>query len=389
MNIKLKPFFQLFFFIFLLILIFMAMGHRKQERLVSLFQHYTARFLHQESSALTGNIKIVGHQLIVNGKPFIMKGICYNPVRKGETHPSGLRTLNPTAEDLAVIEKDFQMMHEAGINTVRTYEPMLDPRILDLLTKYQLRTIVPVLNYHLTPFEKVTSVVTRLRNHPSTLIWEIGNEWNVNFFYSKDVDPAKPEGLGFQESLKLVKHVSRYIKQLDTTHPTSTVVTRASFKNESIWTTFLHLKAIDLFGVNIYCGLDFDHRLEQWASHMTKPLYIGEFGADAFNTTINAEDNAAQEVATRSLVTEMLNNLSAVDPHHVLVGGCVFEWNDEWWKDPKSAPTVHSTSGMTEPDAGPYPDYIFNEEWWGIVDIDRNPRPAYQTLKELYSRPQK
>ena len=85
-----------------------------------------------EISPLKGNIQIVGRQLQINGQPFIMKGICYSPVRKGATYPEGLITNNPTDDDLAVIEKDFQMMHAAGINTIRTYQPLLDPRILDL-----------------------------------------------------------------------------------------------------------------------------------------------------------------------------------------------------------------------------------------------------------------
>ena len=381
---KLKSFFRALLCLLLVTLMFAMIGRHKQERLIALFNKYTNHFFHDESSSLTGNVKIAGRQLIVDGKPFIMKGVCYSPVRKGGTHPSGLITLNPTADDLIAIEKDFQMMHEAGINTIRTYEPLLDPRILDLLTKYQLHTIVPVLNYYLAPFEKVSSVVTHLKNHPSTLIWEVGNEWNANFFYSKDVDPKNPEGLGFHDSLSLVKNSARYIKLLDTTHPVSANVSRKAFQDEALWATLQHLKSIDLFGLNIYHGLDFDHRLEQWANHMTKPLYLGEFGADAFNTTINAEDDASQEVATRSLVTEMLNNLSALNPNHVLVGGCIFEWNDEWWKDAKTAPDVHSTHGLTEGGEGPYPDSVFNEEWWGIVDIDRNPRPAYTTLKELY-----
>lgn len=383
---KLKTFFQPLLCLLLVSFVFVMIGRHKQERLIAFFNNCTHHFFHQEYSSLTGNIKIVGRQLVVDGKPFIMKGVCYNPVRKGGTHPSGLITLNPTAEDLAAIEKDFQMMHDAGINTIRTYEPLLDKRILDLLVKYQLRTIVPVVNQYLAPFQKVSSIVMHLKNHPSTLIWEIGNEWNSNFFYSKNIDQKNPEGLGFHDSLSLLKNSARYIKLLDTTHPVSTDISAGALKSESIWPMLQHLKSIDLFGLNVYEGLSFSDRLQQWSSHMTKPLYIGEFGADAFNTTINAEDDASQEVATRALITEMLNNLSALDPNHTLVGGSIFEWNDEWWKDPKGSPDTHDNGGMTEPGEGPYPDYVFNEEWWGIVDIDRNPRPAYNALKELYSK---
>jgi hypothetical protein len=383
---KLKFLFQPLLCLLLVALIFVVIGHHKQERLMTFFNKCTNYLLARTFSPLTGNIKIVGRQLIVDGKPFAMKGVCYNPVRKGCTQPLGLITQNPTAEDLALIEKDFQMMQEAGVNTIRTYEPLLDQRILDLLVKYHLRTIVPVLNYHLAPFQKVTSIVTLLKNHPSTLIWEVGNEWNANYFYSKNVDPAAPDGIGFQGSFNLLKSSARYIKLLDTKHPVSTVLTGRALKNESLLAMLLHLKSVDLFGLNIYDGLSFGNRFQQWASHSTKPLYIGEFGADAFNANIDAEDTASQEVATRSLVTEILNNLSALDPHHVLVGGSIFEWNDEWWKDPKGSPETHDNGGITEPGEGPYPDYVFNEEWWGVLDIDRHPRPAYFTIKELYSK---
>lgn len=355
------------------------------------------------TSPLKGNIQIVGRQLQINGQPFIMKGICYSPVRKGGIYPDDLITNNPTDDDLAVIEKDFQMMHEAGINTVRTYEPLLDPRILDLLTKYELRTIVPAFNNHEETLAHVTSIISTLKNHPSTLIWEIGNEWNYNFFYSRTA--SNPQGIGLPQSVNLLENAAHCVRLLDDTHPISTVIGDLPPPTDAIWPQ-LNLKGIDLFkeidlyGINVYSGITFGDRFTRWISTSAKPLYLAEFGTDAYNVNIGpidpttgkpigGEDDNAQDVVIESLVNEILNNLSALNSNNVLIGGNLFEWNDEWWKPNVPPPGISDPPDSHAPGgtSGPSLDHVLNERWFGILDIDRNPRPAYYTLQKLYLKP--
>lgn len=346
-----------------------------------------------ETSSLKGPIRISGRRLLINGVPFIMKGICYNPVRKNGIFPNDLITSNPTDEDLAIIEKDFQMMHAAGINTIRCYVPMTDPRILDLLTKYQLRTIVPVLENANDSFLKITSTLLALKDHPSTLLWEVGNEWNLNFFYS--ITKTDPNGIGLDQSVILLENTAHYIRLVDDTHPIST--TMGDLPTDIQFWSSLNFKGIDLYGINVYDGITFGDRLTRWVHTSSKPLYLSEFGADAYNMNIGpidpqtgdtkgAEDDASQAFADSSLVKEIFQNLSARDPKNVLVGGNLFEWNDEWWKPDNQAPSSHDPGNLEKSNGGPYPDHVFNEKWFGILDIDRNPRPAYSAIKKLYSK---
>src|SRR5690606_29730527 len=179
-----------------------------------------------------------------------------------------------------------------------------------------------------------------------------------------------------EETRDQLNDAASRIKAIDTTHPITTIWGGLPPKS-----MIDAMPDIDLWGLNVYGGLTFGTLFSEFAAMSTKPMYLGEYGVDAYNTTIGAYDPESQATANKGFTEEILANL-VTDPGGVTSGGFIFEWADEWWKDGSGALDEHGVGGI---EGGLHPDGVFNEEWWGIVDIDRNPRPAYDVLKALYS----
>ena len=76
-------------------------------------------------------VEIKDNKMIVDGKPFYMKGICYHPVKIGKTK----RSFESLTEDLILIK-------EAGINTLRVYEPIDDIEVLDELQAAGIKVVI-------------------------------------------------------------------------------------------------------------------------------------------------------------------------------------------------------------------------------------------------------
>eukprot|EP00419_Tripos_fusus_P046298 CAMPEP_0172834774 /NCGR_PEP_ID=MMETSP1075-20121228/25289_1 /TAXON_ID=2916 /ORGANISM="Ceratium fusus, Strain PA161109" /LENGTH=1102 /DNA_ID=CAMNT_0013677717 /DNA_START=96 /DNA_END=3403 /DNA_ORIENTATION=- len=280
-----------------------------------------------------------------------------------EPLPAGKTQLHGGVDFAGFVEADSEIMAAAGINAVRTYEPITDRRVLDVLWGRGIHVLNTVYVSADKEPKSVVKPVTTLRDHPAILMWCIGNEWNYNMLYSKT--------LVLDDVLDRLAEVSSLIKGLDRAHLVATVYGMLPPPN--------HIDAlshVDVWGLTAYTGISFGSLFDLWESRSKKPLFVAEFGADAYNALTSKVDEASQAKATEQLAHEIVAN--SVLQGGVCLGGFAFELADEWWKDGSGRADKQDVGGIA-PGGGPYPDHVFNEEYWGLVDINGNPRRAFRT----------
>jgi len=313
---------------------------------------FAALMFLQRASALPSEVR--GRQLLVKGVPVHLKGVCWNPVRKGGTHPKDL-------DFRGFVASDAELMSRAGINVIRTYEAITDSEVLDVLWSKRIFVFNTVYDWGGEPIKVVAERVNAVKNHPAILAWVVGNEWNYNGLYVN---------LPFPQALNRVRAVVDLIKQNDGTHPVATVHGETPSAE-----TLTQLSNVDIWGINRYSGISFGKLFEQWAKLSDLPFFLGEYGADAYDARRGVVDEEDQASAVEALTTQIVK-ASSVHKPGVCVGGFLFELADEWWKDGSGDPQAHDIGGVS-PGGGPFPDFTFNEEWWGIVRMDGRLRKAF------------
>ena len=151
-------------------------------------------------------IEVKSGQLLVNGQPILIKGV--------NRHEHDSKSGHVISK--ALMEEDIKLMKEYNINTVRTSHYPADPYWYDLCDKYGLYVIDEAnieshgMGYHpditlgnngnweLAHLTRVKRMVERDKNHPSIILWSMGNEGGdgVNFVacseWIRERDPSRP-----------------------------------------------------------------------------------------------------------------------------------------------------------------------------------------------------
>jgi len=151
-------------------------------------------------------VEIAGGQLLVNGRPLTIRG-----VNRHETHPETGHVV-----DEATMLRDIQLMKQHNINAVRSSHYPNDPRWYDLTDRHGL-WVIDEANIESHPLaihedtqigdeeswipahlERTRRMVERDKNHPSIIVWSLGNEagegqvFETTYAWIKDRDPGRP-----------------------------------------------------------------------------------------------------------------------------------------------------------------------------------------------------
>lgn len=310
-------------------------------------------------------IAIAGRAIYVDGQLFHIKGVNWNPVARGKTHPADL-------DYAGFADRDIPLMQAAGINAVRTYERLEDREVLDKLHSAGIYVFSTVLGWWQDDASVVTERVNAVKDHPAILAWVLGNEWNYNKLYSDGQ-------LSVEQVRDKLNDAAALIKAVDPNHPVASIYGEVG----DIAPRLADMPGIDIWGINAYRGKDHAPLFELFANLSAKPMFVGEYGADAWDGRGEGQENGAAQAEATTALTQQIVDAYTTTSGGITSGGFIFEWADEWWK--AGNVDVQDTSYiMPDAEGGPHPDGFFNEEWWGIVDIDRNPRPAYEALKAIY-----
>ncbi len=366
-----------------------------------------------------------GYQLIVNRRPYIIKGVCYNPIPIGQNYEYDWWS-DPNKPWLV----DGKLMQEMGVNTIRLYQVHDDADevkrvIRDLYNKYGIRTILgswlgfweyPCPLYGDKKFrdkvkKETLDMVSAYKDEPGVLMWILGNENNyschghVNAWSTEEVDkepnPQKQKAMRAKIYYSFVNEIAREIHKVDLNHPV------ALGNGELVGLEFAKQYAadVDLVACIIYRGRTFGNLFKSLKLTFDKPIVVSEFGADCYDAYLKKEDQGMQAFFLESQWRQIYENLAGnKEGTGNCLGGIIFEWTDEWWKHGQDNPDtwkVHDTesnwsNGSYYFDIKAEANKNMNEEWFGIVALfeslenglnKRIPRKAYYVIREFWKNP--
>ncbi len=305
-------------------------------------------------------VTVSKREILVNNEPYTIKGICYHPVPKGSNQ-----------RDFKTIDEDLVLMQEAGINTIRVYAPIDNSVILDKIHNAGIKVIIGFGYNQKGKYDILSGTfidyVNKYKNHKAILLWELGNEYNYH--------PEWFDG-NLNNWYSAMNNAAEQIHQNDANHPVTTA--HGDLPTKEVVSACPN---IDVWGMNVYRWDVPASIFKEWKTISNKPMYLSETGGDSYMTIAKAgyekgENQKAQADANANILKEIFENKD------ICVGVTLFSFTDGWWKAGNN--NTQDIGGWAPNSSGVPYDGAPNEEYWGIVDIDRNKKQTFEVVKVAY-----
>lgn len=308
------------------------------------------------------SVQVKERQLLLNNKPYVIKGVCYHPVPIGSNQ-----------RDFGNLTQDLLLMKELGVNTIRVYIPIDDKEVLDEINASGIKIIMGIGYNQEGKYDILSGTyldyVNKYKNHNAILLWELGNEYNYH--------PEWFEGDIKNWYLSLNKAASA-IKKIDAKH---LITTAHGELPDSL--AFSMATEIDIWGINIYRWDNPTTFFSQWEKVSKKPMYFSEAGADSYMTI--ARDQYKQGPNQKAQADAVKNILVATFKEPTICKGVsLYAFVDEWWKAGNN--NSQDPGGWAPNSSGVPYDGTPNEEYWGIVDMNRTKKEVFEIVKSQFKQ---
>ena len=307
-------------------------------------------------------VKIANGKLLINGQPIKIKG-----VNRHEFDPYNGRTVS-----YELMEQDVKLMKQNNFNAVRTAHYPHHPYFYELCDRYglyvmdeanveshylwQYRNQSPVLypEWEKAIVDRGVSMVMRDRNHPSVIIWSLGNESGDGPNMRAMADTIRK----LDPAMRPIHYESKALKR-----PLSFDGVGAFEKLRRMISALQWSKALTEYDFNagMYPTLD---RLNEMAKldKKDRPILICEYSHAMGNSNGHFKE-----------YWDLFEN------HPRMVGGYIWDWTDQGLiKYTPSGKQFYAYGG----DFGDKPndkDFCLN----GVTFPDRSPKPAMAEIKKV------
>jgi glycosyltransferase involved in cell wall biosynthesis len=288
------------------------------------------------ASSCISRLKVKGKFFFEEQEKVFIKGVSYGPFITG-THGAPL-------PEQPIIQQDFELMQELGVNCIRVY--IVPPGwFLELADSYGLKVLVGIpWAQHITFLDSettkaeirqaITDGVRACCKYSAAFAYLIGNE----------ISPEIVRWYGAPKIQAFLKDLATIVKANDP----SALVSYANYP----CTEYLDLEFVDFLSFNVYLHRDRDFRKYLSRLHnlaIDKPLVLSEFGVDSIREGVDTQ-------------AAILCQKLAASFEMGAAGTFIFSWTDEWF-----------TGGHA------IQDWAF-----GVVTEDRQKKPAFNAVQQYY-----